>query len=141
MVCRLLGNARQSVHQCIVGQSCIGGNSLRQLQSFFQSSAGWNMILSQANALTVHCVVNTAGQHHVGHARHAYEFWNAHRTAATHKNTTCAFGQSVEGAVVRHANVTSTGQFQTASHHRTMQRGNDGNTAQLNSIQCHVPTA
>ncbi len=129
------------MHQRIVGEGRVLGDPFGEFDGFVARLTLRHEVLREAHALAVLCVVNAAGEHHVGHARGADQPRNAHRAATAHKNSTRTFGQGVERALVRHANVARACQFEPAADHGAMQRSNHGGGSELNRVQGRMPHA
>ena len=86
MVGGLLGDARQTVHQGVVGQGRVLRDALGELNRLGQRLASWHVVLRHANAHAFSGLVHPAGEHHVHHAVGADELGYPHRTATTDKN-------------------------------------------------------
>jgi hypothetical protein len=141
LVRRLFGDARQGVHQRVVGQRGVLRHAARELQRLRQGLAGGDEVLRQADAFAFLRLVDAAGQHHVRHARGADQARDAHGAAAAHEDAARALGQRVEGGRVGHADVAGRRELQPAAHHRAVQGGDDGDRPVLHLLQRRVPHA
>ena len=83
--------------------------------------------------------IDPAGQHHVGHPRHADQPRQPHRSAAADEDTALALGQREIGARLGDADMRGTGQLQPAADHRALQRGDDRHAAVLDAVEHPVP--
>jgi hypothetical protein len=72
-----LGDARQRLRDGVVGQRRVAGHLARQLQRLGQTFACADQVVAQARGLAFGSVEDAAGEHHVGHARHAHQPRNA----------------------------------------------------------------
>ena len=86
-------------------------------------------------------VVDAAGQHHVGHARHADQARNARRAAAADEQAALAFGQAVERARLGDADVARAGQLEPAADDRAVQHRDHRHAAELDLLERRVPGA
>ena len=141
LVGRLLGDAGQGVHQRVIGQRRVFGDALGQLERLVESGARRHQVLRHADALAVLRIVDAAGEHHVRHARGADQARDAHRTATAHENAARTFGQRVERARVRDADVAGRGEFEPAADHGAVQCRDDRHGAVLQLFQRGVPHA
>ena len=95
--------------------------------------------MSEANVDGLLPLIDSAGQHHIDHARFADQIDNPDRRAATGKEATLAFGQSEIGAAVGDPNMGRAGEFETSANDGPFECRNDRDAAVLHLVERFVP--